>query len=337
MLSNRATLRRGDLVEVRSAAEILATLDDLGALESMPFMPEMLARIGKRFRVAARAEKVCDTIEWVRSLRVADTVLLEDLRCDGCAHGGCQAGCLLYWKEAWLRPVDADEPPDPPSPRDRDAFAQLEKLTASAVAVGEGAPGPVRHRCQATELVRSSAALHSYDPRPYFKEYTSGNISLRRFLRVGFRAIAYGVGRKVNLVPWLTLSGNGAHSRSDEPLGLQAGDWVEVKSRAEIAETLTTEGRHRGLWFDREMLPFCGSKFRVRNRVNRIINERDGSMIEFKTDCIILDKVVCSGDFSNGRWFCTRAIFPYWRECWLKRVPDEALENAAAKRPANVC
>jgi hypothetical protein len=34
-------LRRGDLVEVNSPAEILATLDERGDLEGLPFMPEM--------------------------------------------------------------------------------------------------------------------------------------------------------------------------------------------------------------------------------------------------------------------------------------------------------
>ena len=32
-------LRAGDLVEVRSEREILATLDDTGALDALPFMP----------------------------------------------------------------------------------------------------------------------------------------------------------------------------------------------------------------------------------------------------------------------------------------------------------
>ena len=44
-------LRVGDIVEVRSEAEILATLDENGRLESLPFMPEMLALCGRRFRV----------------------------------------------------------------------------------------------------------------------------------------------------------------------------------------------------------------------------------------------------------------------------------------------
>ena len=35
-------LRVGEVVEVRTAEEILATLDEHGALDSLPFMPEML-------------------------------------------------------------------------------------------------------------------------------------------------------------------------------------------------------------------------------------------------------------------------------------------------------
>ena len=39
------------------------------------------------------------------------TVYLEDLRCDGSGHDGCQAGCKIYWKEAWLRRVEDDSRP----------------------------------------------------------------------------------------------------------------------------------------------------------------------------------------------------------------------------------
>ena len=62
MSATTAELRKGDLVEVRSAAEILATLDDRGERDALPFMPEMVAMCGRRFTVAARAERICDTI-----------------------------------------------------------------------------------------------------------------------------------------------------------------------------------------------------------------------------------------------------------------------------------
>src|SRR5687767_15131427 len=103
-------LQPGDIVEVRSAAEILATLDESGALDAMPFMPEMIQYSGERFAVSRRVEKICDTVSGgpPGSRRMHDTVLLDDLRCDGSGHGGCQAGCRIYWKEAWLRRVYPD-------------------------------------------------------------------------------------------------------------------------------------------------------------------------------------------------------------------------------------
>jgi hypothetical protein len=103
-------LRRGDLVEVRTPAEILATLDDHGALDRLPFMPEMAAFCGQRFVVDRRTEKICDTIQYTGSRRIHDAVLLGDLRCSGASHEGCQAECRLFWKEAWLRKVTADSP-----------------------------------------------------------------------------------------------------------------------------------------------------------------------------------------------------------------------------------
>ena len=54
--------RVGDLVEVRSAAEILATLNEQGELDDLPFMPEMLQFCGKRLTVHKVAHKLCDTI-----------------------------------------------------------------------------------------------------------------------------------------------------------------------------------------------------------------------------------------------------------------------------------
>ena len=107
-------VRVGDWVEVRSKEEILETLDRDGQLDGMPFMPEMLAFCGKRFRVYKRAHKTCDTVFPVRGRRVERAAHLET-RCDGQAHGGCQAGCLIFWKEAWLKRVDCDPAEPQPS------------------------------------------------------------------------------------------------------------------------------------------------------------------------------------------------------------------------------
>src|SRR5207249_4789374 len=111
----RLNLKRGDWVEVRSREEILATLDDRARLDGLPFMPEMLRFCGRCLRVASRADKTCDTIETYRSRRMRDTVHLEGAYCDGSAHAGCQASCLTFWKEPWLKRSG------PPAARDGDA------------------------------------------------------------------------------------------------------------------------------------------------------------------------------------------------------------------------
>jgi hypothetical protein len=44
-------------------------------------------------------------------------------------------------------------------------------------------------------------------------------------------------------------------------------------------------------------------------------------MITMKTPCIILSDVVCTADFHRS---CPRAIYAYWREIWLERIPEPA-------------
>src|SRR5467141_2733024 len=91
----------GDWIEVRSRQEILATLDKNGCLENLPFMPEMFAYCGRRFRVYKSAHKTCDTVNDYKGRRMRDAVHLDGARCDGQSHGGCEASCLIFWKTAW--------------------------------------------------------------------------------------------------------------------------------------------------------------------------------------------------------------------------------------------
>ncbi len=315
-------MRPGDVVEIRPPAEILATLNEEGTRDGMPFMPEMLQFVGRRFTVSRRVEKICDTVEMAGSLRMRDTVYLEDLRCDGSGHGGCQAGCRIYWKEAWLRRVNGD------SARTNDeGAAELEqraKIGARAVHEIESEREQV-WRCQATEALNATEPLKSYDVRQYWRELESRNFGLLRFLRVAARGLMVNVLSRMRLWKWIPLKGSGTQPSPRKPLDLQPGDLVQVRSRTEIAPTLDANGRNLGLNFDREMLPYCGGTFRVKDRVQRIIDERTGRMIHISRDCIILEGVVCSGEHSAARWFCSRHIYPYWREAWLRRV-DEPLE-----------
>ena len=108
-------------------------------------MPEMLKYAGKRFTVSHRVEKICDTVKtegMPASRRMRDTLFLEDLRCDGSAHGGCQAGCRIYWKESWLRRVESETEPSGDSETGDTALAER---ATSATTVG-GAGDPTRRR-----------------------------------------------------------------------------------------------------------------------------------------------------------------------------------------------
>ncbi len=324
-------------MDVASPSQILATLDRHGTLEELPFMPEMAAFCGRRFTVGRRAERICDTIDHSGSRRIRDTVFLADLRCDGAAHGRCQAECRLFWKEVWLRKVTPQTPP-PVLPTASELEALIERTTRPVKRTVE-VEGRLQERwsCQATELTRASGRLKLWDPRTYLREWTTGNVTLGHFLRVMRRAVVQEPLRKLGILSEVHVPGTRTRSVVDEPLHLQPGDLVRVKAKKEIAATLTHEGCNRGLWFDKEMVPHCGGTYHVRQRISRFIDDHEGRMIELKTDCVTLEGVVCSGDLSLQRWFCPRAIYPYWRECWLERIappsikPNETATDVAAR------
>lgn len=324
-------VRKGDLVEVRGAAEILATLDENGELEALPFMPEMAKLLGRRFVVSERAEKICDTINYTGSRRLQDAVMFENaLRCDGSGHDGCQLSCRYFFKERWIRPVRADEPASPPSSA-ADLQALSERIGKVRRPVTIDGKEEVRYRCQATEIVRATTHLGTFDPRPYVRELTCGNVSLGRFLSVTARAAWREPGRKLKVVDEVPIKGPGVKF-VEEPLNLQPGDWVQIRSREEIAATLDHRGKARGLWFDFEMLPHLGGTYRVRARVARFIEElppNTGKMIEFKKPMVTLEGVYCSGDHSMRRWFCPRHYYPFWRDAWLRKVEAPAGQATA--------
>ena len=319
-LRDTPELRVGDWVEVKSAEQILATLDAEGSRDALPFMPEMLHYCGKRFRVSKSAHKGCDTIKTWRNRRMNDAVHLEDLRCTGGAHDACQAGCLLYWKTAWLKPVpgptgDGETGATPPdSAADGGAGCDLDTLQRGTRAPAAEGQTERPYRCQATEMFRATTPTH-WDPSVYVKDITSGNVSLPDFVRFGLLALL----NRLRRFPHIRGRAK-RRTPQGEVLNLQPGEWVEVRTKDEILLTLNRGLRHRGLSFDIEMLPFCGRRFRVLRRVERLIDDRNGKMLFPKSACLILENVTCSGCRSRNRMFCPRAIYPYWHEVWLKRV-----------------
>jgi hypothetical protein len=320
---DKRPLRPGDVVEVRSAAEILATLDGDAAVDRMPFMPEMARYAGRRYTVTRRVDRICDTIAATGTRRMSGTVYLDGPRCDGAGHDGCQAACMIYWKDAWLRRVS-----DQPSVTNEstEAAVKLDRLAQAGTRTVREIEGQRSEvwRCQATEAFNATTALKkSYLPQ-YWHEMTNGNFGPLRFVGLLARGILLEVSRRVGLLRPLPLRGLGNESKGVESLDLQPGDLVQVRSPTEIAATLDENGLNRGLSFDREMLPYCGRTFRIRDRVRRIIDDATGRMLKIPKDCLILEGAVCSGERTAGCWFCPRKIYPFWRESWLRRVeqPD---------------
>jgi hypothetical protein len=350
-------LRCGELVEVRSEGEILATLDANGELDGLSFMPEMLRFCGSRLRVFRRADKTCDTITGQNlGRRMRRCVHLEGARCDGSGHGGCQAACLIFWNEAWLKRVEPRRGAllwrlvvgSGPRSAARAASCTIGALQTLTVREDPASSADPTYRCQATRLIAATSPLAWWEPGQYLRDWLSGNVSLvfllramlfrvlSRLVRMGRgyrlkRTLYNGLARLFGEVPWPYDGGTLSGRTPREFLHLQPGELVEVKSLAEIRATLN--GRmNRGLSFAPEMARYCGGTYRVRARAEKIIDEKSGRMIRLDNDCIILEDVICQSECSSHRLFCPRSIFPYWREIWLRRVAEGPDSREAATR-----
>lgn len=316
-------LHAGETVVVRTPAEILATLDADGCLDGLPFMPEMLAWCGRTCTVQRRVEKTCmevpdPAIHPNRRFAARDVVFLDGPRCDGSGHDGCNRACRIFWKEAWLRRADA---PTAHGPADG-----LDALRARLRTRAEGD----RYFCQSTQLLRATEAFPGRQKpwmvRVALQEVRNGDLTasevighftrwvvkLLRLMVVGDKALA------------------GPHRRTPtQTLALQPGELVRIRSRDEIMQTLDGESRNRGLGICPEMTQLCGGTAEVRQRVDRIIDERTGRMIPLK-DTVLLqnlrgdaracEECLCAAEIGD----CPRGEQMYWREIWLEPLQRSA-------------
>ena len=349
-------LKAGEWVEVRTCEEILATLDERGRLENLPFMPEMLPCCGKKFRVVKRSDKTCQNIEGWSIRQMTNSVHLEGIRCDGAGHGGCQAGCLIWWKEAWLKRAEKNVVPTESlrqtgSPlAKRGGICSVESLVAASQTTNPD--GETIYSCQATDALKFTSYMRPWDPRQYIRDLRSGNLStglagdsrgqktidtVLGIIQI-FRSVTISLYNEVQekrLRKLYPLVEGSAAKTPLELLDLQPGELVQVRDREEIIATLDKQNRNRGLLFDAELFHYCGGIYRVLRRVNRIIDEKTGKMMEMKYPCIILDGVACRSDYHR---LCPKAIYHYWRENWLKRasnipapLPTEQMAEPCAK------
>ena len=186
--------RAGDRVVVRPPEEILSTLDADGTLDGLPFMPEMLDWCGKAFRVERRAAQTCVSIEppdyHHRYFAANDVVFLERLRCSGDSHDGCNRGCKIFWKEAWLQTVDSRHEAQAPSMTELANLRGLLKLKSGD-----------HFFCQSTELRRATEPFpsdkRSWRVRVALTELRNGDRSVRELSTMFLRWSYYRLLRRV--------------------------------------------------------------------------------------------------------------------------------------------
>lgn len=299
---------------VRSPEEILSTLDAHGALDGLPFMPEMLDACGKVFRVQRRVEKTCVDGHPLRRFPANDVVILDGPRCDGQGHDGCKHRCRIFWKEAWLRRPDVETT----SPGSQ---AGLETLRARLKVKAD----EERYFCQSTQLLEATEPFPGRQRvwmlRILLREIRTGDVSVGRAVRL--------VALWLRQVLWRAAGGDehvaGPNQRTPtRSLGLQPGEAVRVKSRAEVVATLDVRSRNRGLAICDEVLRCCGEEAVVRDRVDRLIDERTGKMREISNTVTLriprneslAEECLCYHEIGD----CPRGEIMYWREIWLERV-----------------
>lgn len=336
-----ARFRAGDVVEVLSAEDILSTLDESGALERLPFMPEMLRYCGQRLTVVKRADKACTGRDGTIR-RVRGAVHLDEVRCDGSAHGGCEASCLLYWKEEWLKPAEPRSRPNltvhkngktGPGKLKVAPWNTVDDLVRNAKEPCQGKPGAgYSFRCQATAIPDFGCFLSPWDVRQYVRDVHSGNVRPIELLS----GLALAAVRKIEftfLARWKFRETIPMRTPSSQP-EFSSGELVEIRPAPEIEATLDRRGRNRGLAFTPEMRELCGRQFRVLRRIHKIIDERTGRMVQLARGCLILDGAICPG---NWHRFCPRMAHLYWRDIWLRAVrvskPASVTEISSTRAP----
>jgi hypothetical protein len=201
--------------------------------------------------------------------------------------------------------------------------------------------GEAAYSCQSTRIAQATTPLAWWDLRQYVEDYRSGNVRLTQMMAALlftiYHAIAsggFGLGAAMRAAydafqrirrgvpyPWRVGTIQNGQATPSARLDLRVGEWVRVKSFRKILETLDSDSKNRGMYFDGEEVPYCGGTYRVLTRVNQIIDEKSGRMLRFKNEAVVLDGVTCEARYSKCRRFCPRSIYPFWREIWLERAP----------------
>ena len=237
-----------------------------GGLKACPSCRKCCSYCGQRFQVFKRAGKTCSEMAGPAgvvyvSRRLRDTVHLEH-RCDGRAYGGCQAGCLIFWKEAWLKRVGATDSRATAGARAvgrSSLYSQVRPLHRGSDSCGSHVSGagrrsqvfvpshPVAEVDNAAEVVGRPAICRSLSLRQQFPRdsaeghcipalllrYAGAFAALGCCVALGLRSVPVRLGRpSVSRGSLARLQLARPHPRLD--MDLKPGELVRVKSYEQI-------------------------------------------------------------------------------------------------------
>ena len=335
-------LKIGTIIQVKSESEIFAALDEHGTLDGLPFIFEMREFCGKTYKVLKVLNRI--HIDGLCRRSIHDTVILDGVRCNGKAHGGCGRLCYLLFKSAWLNVLEKDNLgsnisqtsegiiDEPPFWKDHAQLCQgnsiqlvkaTKDLSASNIRqyINDIKTGLWRPRDVASILL--FRLNRKWDSRQPIWALGLGNRSFKDLAQMAF-IVLWQTARWHLDRAWRTALQD-AKSRpvvkpqnpSTLPLNLRPGEMVEVKSREEILATLDSRERNKGLAFTGSMVKDCGKKFRVLSKICGVIDERTGKQVKVIKDTVLLEGSICNGISWGG---CPRECCWFWREAWLKRL-----------------
>lgn len=104
-------LQPGEMVRVRTAEEILATLDGNSKNRGLSFEREMLMYCGGTYKVLYRLNKIISEKTGKMLHLKNDAIVLEGIVCGGLGNRSrlfCQRAPYFYWREAWLQRLGDD-------------------------------------------------------------------------------------------------------------------------------------------------------------------------------------------------------------------------------------
>jgi hypothetical protein len=104
-------LQPGELVQVRSQEEIMATLNKDHRNRGLLFDSEMLPYCGHLYRVLRRVYRIIDEKTGKMMNMKYPCIVLEGVVCRSDYHRLCPRAIYSYWRENWLKRVSPDVVP----------------------------------------------------------------------------------------------------------------------------------------------------------------------------------------------------------------------------------